>query len=296
MYDFKRSPTKFEIEEMPIYGGLPIKDPRRNNLKTYGHHEGTYIGIMDNGTPVRIQQDKYYRMSNSPDRVWFRLDNDLKSCNKTRLTSGPTDKYSYCAYDIASAKSLFSWFAITKVINGIYPVWANQFDLWPPNIRTEFSVEYFSLCFSFSLAINSCIVIKFESNNPVADIPEIFIDNPLCPTNPDSFWSTTLANTISSPLAKMLVSAIEELYSYWNSEYCKGQFLENVGLHDEPYFKYFSYSDFVTPYSGLLQIRKYAELNGKTDILEKFEIIKELTKQVKDRIYELLVDEFKYFE
>ena len=82
----------------------------------------------------------------------------------------------------------------------------------------------------------------------------------------------------------------------WNSEYGKGQFLENVGLNDEPYFKYFDYLDFVTPYSGLIQIKKYAEINGKTDILEKFEPIKQSSKQVKERIYDLLVNEFKYFE
>ena len=75
-----------------------------------------------------------------------------------------------------------------------------------------------------------------------------------------------------------------------------GQFLENVGLHEEPYFKYFNYSDFVTPYSGLIQIRRYAEINGSSDLTEKSEIIKDLSKQVKERIYHLLVHEFKYFE
>lgn len=295
MYDFKRSPTKNELEEMTIYGGLPINDTRRDNKKTYGSHDGQYIGIMDNGTPVRISQDKYFRMSTLPDRVWFRLDNDLKSCNKTRITSGPTDKYSYCAYNIDSAKSLFSWFTITKIINGVYPIWANQFDIWQPSIISEYDEEYYSLCFSFSLSVNSCIVTKFENNNPVQNTTEIFIDNPLCPLNPDSFWATTLANQISSQIAIDLVAVINDLYEHWNSNYCKGQFLENVGLSDEPYFKYFSYSDFVTPYSGLIQIKKYAEINGKTDILDRFDKIKELTKNVKDRIYELLINNFNYF-
>lgn len=124
----------------------------------------------------------------------------------------------------------------------------------------------------------------------------MFVDNPLCPTNPDAFWSIMLGYEVSDPLAISLVEAIKLLYKYWNSEYGKRQFLENVGLNDEPYFKYFDYLDFVTPYSGLIQIKKYAEINGKTDILEKFEPIKLLSKQVKERIYDLLVNEFKYFE
>ena len=124
----------------------------------------------------------------------------------------------------------------------------------------------------------------------------MFVDNPLCPTNPDAFCSIMLGSEVSDPLAISFVEAIKLLYKYWNSEYCKGQFLENVGLNDEPYFKYFDYPDFVTPYSGLIQIKKYAEINGKIDILEKFEPIKQLSKQVKERIYDLLVNEFKYFE
>ena len=92
------------------------------------------------------------------------------------------------------------------------------------------------------------------------------------------------------------IPKIKELYKTWNRKFCKGQFIYNVGLHDEPYFKYFNYEDFLTPYSGLSQIRKYAEINGKTDLLEQFEIIKKTTKKVKDGIYDLLVNEFHYFK
>ena len=81
-----------------------------------------------------------------------------------------------------------------------------------------------------ALAENRCIVTKFEKDNPVQDAPEVFTDNPLCPANDESFWSTTLGSQISDPLAKKLVNEIETLYQYWNLEYCKGQFLENVGL------------------------------------------------------------------
>ena len=69
-----------------------------------------------------------------------------------------------------------------------------------------------------------------------------------------------------------------------------------MGLHDEPYFRYFDYHDFLTPHSGLIQIRKYAELEGNDDLLQRFTVISELTKSVKEELYRLLVDEFKYFE
>jgi hypothetical protein len=97
-------------------------------------------------------------------------------------------------------------------------------------------------------------------------------------------------------LAFALVNKIKALYKLWNINYCKGQFIEHVGLHDEPYFKYFDYPDFLTPYSGLIQIRKYAESNGLEDLLTLFAEIQELTKKVRNEIYHLLVDEFKYFE
>ncbi|MBP7582394.1 MAG: hypothetical protein KBA61_00055 [Spirochaetes bacterium] len=296
MYDFKRSPTDTELKSRSIFGGLPLKDVRRANKKTYGSHNGNFIGFMDNGTPVRVNQDKYNRMSLKPDRIWFRLDNEIKSVNKSKLFNGPTDNRSYCAYDLESAKSLISWFSITKAINGVYPVWANQFDIWAPSIPTKYERDYYALCFAFVLAENRCIVTKFEKDNPVEGAPEIFVDNPLCPINSDSFWSKTLDPEVAEPLATKLVDSIKSLYTYWNVNYCRGQQVDYAGLQDEPYFKYFDYPDFVTPYSGLIQIKKYAELQGKTDISQVFDTIRELTKQVKESIYNMLVQDFKYFE
>ena len=143
-----------------------------------------------------------------------------------------------------------------------------------------------------------CVVTKFEADNPVEGAPEVFVDNPLCPSNPESFWSTTLDKEIVAepPLAKQLVDKVKELYTYWNQAYCKGKTLEYMGLQDEPYFKYFNYPDFLTPFSGLIQIRKYATINSKTDLTERFEEIARLSKAVKEEIYRLLVEEFGYFE
>jgi hypothetical protein len=52
----------------------------------------------------------------------------------------------------------------------------------------------------------------------------------------------------------------------------------------------------VTPHSGLIQIRKYAEIHNATDLLELFEKISAKTKEVREEIYRLLVEEFGYFE
>ncbi|MDX2049027.1 MAG: hypothetical protein SFU87_19730 [Chitinophagaceae bacterium] len=305
MYDFKRDPTKEEKESGKIYGGLPEKDERRSNKKTYGLTESVFIGFMDDATPVRVRNKEDDRFKKGNNTIWFRLDAAMKDINKSKCFSGPTDNRSYCAYDLSSAKATCSWFAITKALNGRYPVWANQYDIWTPDIKKKFEQYWYSLCFAFVLAENRCVVTKFEKDNPVKDAPEVFVDNPLCPANKESFWSTTLDKEIlqtavptakDTNLAKRLVDKIKELYKTWNLKYCKGQFLTNVGLHEEAYFKYFDYADFLTPYSGLIQIKKYAEQESLEDIQQLFAEVTELSKKVKDEIYRLLVDEFKYFE
>lgn len=75
----------------------------------------------------------------------------------------------------------------------------------------------------------------------------------------------------------------------------QGQFLKNVGLKDELYFKYFNYPDFITPYSGIIQIKKHSQINNCSDLEIIFDEIFELTKKVKDKIYRLLIEEYEYF-
>ncbi|MCU0472973.1 MAG: hypothetical protein MUC93_06355 [Bacteroidales bacterium] len=301
MYDFKRNPTKTERESDKVYGGLPLTDSRRQNLKTYGVPNSDFIGFMDDGTPVRIntrKKDKRFLTLCAEDRVWFRLDNDIKSINKTRLLNGPPDKYGYCAYDLESAQKTFTWFALAKSISGRYLVWANQMDIWKPNIKKDKEKYFYSLCFAFGLAENRCIITKFEKNNPIIGASEILIENPLSTNNPEGFWNLILDNHISknSKKAFNLVQEIKELYSYWEKEYCKNKILSDVGLKDEPYFRYFNYPDFLTPNSGLIQIRRYADINNKSDLQQRFEIINEKTKIVREEIFRLLVEEFKYFQ
>ena len=298
MYDFKRDPTKLEIDSNSIYGGLPLKDERRKNKKTYGIAISKYIGFMDDATPVRVKQDKYNRLTNTTDRLWFYLDNRILQLNLLKCFNGPSDNRSFCVFDLVSAKIILSWFSLGKSISGIYPLWANQFDIWAPNITNEREKYWYALCFAFVLAENRCVVTTFEKDNPVPGAPEIFIDNPLCPANKESFWATTLDQEITADhgIAYELVQKIKLLYRTWNLNYCKGQYLRNVGLKDEPYFKYFDYEDYLTPYSGLIQLKKYAVNEGLKDIHDQFIEIQELTKKVKEELYRLLVDEFNYFE
>jgi len=288
-----------EEEGKAIISGFPQTDDRHDRIKDpHGFVDGQFVGFMDDNTPVRTRQDNYNRMSNRPDRVWFRLDVDLKGANKTRCLGGCPDNRGYCAYDLKSARATFLWFALTKALNGVYPVWANQFDIWTPNVPQQKEKVFYSLCFAFALAENRCVVTKFEKDNPTTGAPEVFVDNPLCPTNSESFWSTTLESEIAdrANLASELVVFVRQLYQKWNQKYCKGQFLYGVGLQDEPYFKYFDYKDFVTPHSGLVQIRKYAEVHNAEDLLNLFDKISGKTKEVREEIYRLLVQEFGYFE
>src|ERR1017187_9428145 len=137
-------------------------------------------------------------MSINPDRVWLQLRPTFIDVNLTKVFNGAPDKYGYCCFDLVSAKATFSWFAITKALNGVYPVWANQYDIWAPNIKKEFEKYWHSLCFAFVLAENRCVVTKFEKDNPVKGAPEVFVDNPLCPANKESFWSKVLDKEIVS--------------------------------------------------------------------------------------------------
>lgn len=297
MYDFKRDPTKTEVNSNQIYGGLPYKDKRRFNKKTYGVHTGTFVGFMDDVTPVRIKQDSLNRMTNCCDRVWFRLDNPFVNTNYSKILSGPADNRSYCAYDLPTAKATFCWYAITKAFNGNYPIFFNQYDIWAPVIKKELADYYYALCFAFGYAENRCVVTKFEKDNPVEGAPEIFVDNPMSPMNEESFWRTTLRNQIKDEhkLAAELVRLVDKIYLCFRNNYCTHSKIENIGLQYEPYFKYFDYPDFLTMNSGIIQIKKYAEINCKSDLLDIHQQIMAKSKEVKDEIYRLLVDEFKYF-
>lgn len=296
-YDFStaKKPSEFNT----LISGFPIKDIERHYKlsRKCGLVNGEFIGLMDDNTPCRINQDSSNRMSREPDRVWFRLDTSFKDINKSNIKSGSTDNRGYCAYDLASAEACFTWFAITKALNGRYPIWANQFDIWTPNIKAKKTQDWYALCYAYALAENRCIVSKFEKDNPVIGAPEVWIDNPMSPNNANSFYRNTLQAEIkkSNTIASELASLIEEFYQYWNMNYTQGQVLEHVGLQEEAYFRYFSYPDFVTKDSGLVQIKRYADLHECADLLERIAAITSKTKEVKEELYIMLTRDFQYF-
>src|ERR1035437_3761311 len=192
MYDFKRDPTKYVVDAKEIYGGMPLKNERRKNKKTYGTANSSFVGFMDDVSPVRIKGKNDERFQNKNNVVWFRIDTGFLDINKSKCFNGAPDQKGYCSYNLETAKTIFSWFSITKALNGRYSVWANQYDIWQPNITPGLEAYGYLLCFAFVLAENRCVVTKFEKDNPVEGAPEIFVDNPLCPTNNESFWSITL--------------------------------------------------------------------------------------------------------
>ncbi|MGB3543082.1 hypothetical protein, partial [Rubrivirga sp.] len=267
-YDFSHAKKKEDYGK--VVSGFPIEDERNHFelRRKCGSSDSEFVGFMDNLTPVRVLQDTCNRLTNEPNRFWFYLDNRVIKLNLSKIFCGPADNRSYCAYDLESARVTCSWYATTKAINGRYPVWMNQYNVWKPEIKPELEDYFYSLCFAYVLAENRCVVTKFEADNPVPGAPEVYVDNPLCPTNDEAFWSTTLDSEVVTepPLAHELVEAIKKLYQVWALDYCQGQVLENVGLHDEPYFRYFSYPDFLTSHSGLIQIRKYAEIHADADL------------------------------
>lgn len=282
-----------------IVSGFPLKDSRHNNYSVpYGFVDGTLIGFMDDNTPVRLRQEPSERLSNEPDRVWFMLMSSFSSINLQQIHSGAANSRSYCAYDVLSSQALFSWYAISKSIFGRNPLWTNQYEIWQPNISENLKTDWFALCYAFGLAENRCVVTKFEKDNPIEGAPEVWVDNPMSPNNQESFYRTTLQKEIkkTKSVAKDLATTIEEFYQYWNLNYTKGQILENVGLHEEAYFKYFDYPDFVTKESGLIQIKKYADINDCADLLEKIGAITSKTKFVKEEIYRMLLEDFNYFK
>jgi hypothetical protein len=300
MVDFKRSPTKTEKESNQVYGGLPIKDSRRENKKTYGVGDSDLIGLMDNCTPVRIKNranDIRFSKENNQ-RVYFRFDNAFLDVNKSKCLNGFPDQKGYCAYDLTSAQKTFTWFAITKAVNGKYPTWANQMDIWAPKISKEKEKYFYSLCFAFALAENRSVVTRFEKDNPIQGTPDVFVDNPFSPLNPDSFWSKILDKEIikKHKTAFELVELVKIFYRVFAKNHCSSGKIINIGLDNEPYFKYFEYPDFLTPNSGIIQIKKYAELNAHEDLHIISVQISEKSKAVKEEIYNLLINDFNYFE
>ena len=148
-YDFSTSKKESDFDK--IISGFPLKDKERHFVlkRKCGNIKGEFVGFYDDITPVRLNQDTCLRMKHEPNNVWFRLDNVFVNINQSKIMNGAPDKYGFNAYDKSSAEITFSWFSITKSLVGKYPGWANQYDLWQPNILEELKTDWFALCYAF---------------------------------------------------------------------------------------------------------------------------------------------------
>jgi hypothetical protein len=218
--------------------------------------------------------------------------------NLSKIFSGPPDNRGRCAYDLTSAQATFLWYGVTKAINGRYPLWANTFDIWQPSIPAARAEYLYALCFAFGLAENRCVATTFEADNPVQGAPEVVAGNPLAPLDGEAFWARMLEKHVQKQhgAAFELVQSVKDVYRVWNTNYCKGTVLRDVGLDDETYFRYFSYKSYLTPHSGLVQLRKYGEMQGIASLNEGFVQIKAGAAAVREELYRFLVEECRYFE
>ena len=292
---------------MAFVSGFPAADPRHTKLAVpYGFADGAFVGFMDNLTPIRVKQDPLGRMSNQPDRVWFRLDLAFSDFNKTKIFNGPPDNRGYCSYDLASARVCFTWFAITKAFNNNYPGYANQLNAWAPDFTRAPAVEaeFYRLCFAFGLAENRCAVVRFEADNPVAGAPAVAVDNPLVPGFAAGFWEQVLAPEFvgqpATDAATQLVAAVRAVYGHWATAVCGGQMLPAPELHGEAYFKFFPVEAArLTPRAGLVQIRAYAAQHTGApwypELHQRLTRLATLREAVKGEIHRLLVQELRYF-
>lgn len=298
MFDFKRDPTAKEKSSVATYGGLPCRDRRRSNKKTYGITDSNYIGVMDDCTPVRVRRrvSDLRFSADSMDCVWFRFDTAFIDVNKVRCMNGPPDQKGYCAYDLDSAFKTFVWYGIAKAVNGRYPLWANQFDIWKPDAKPNEFAQLFSLSAALILAENRCVVTRFPADDPVEGAPEVTIHNPLATNLDGNFWSKViLPNITNSAEVDALIDKVNAIYNLWQAKYCASGWISNAGLEDEPYFNCFNYPDFLLPTSGLIQIRKFAMQGGKEDLSALFSELSVCAAHVRQRLFDLLEHRLNYF-
>lgn len=275
--DFMRSKRKAEKTQC-IVGGLPAGDRRHDNKNAYGETDGGFIGFMDDLTPCRIKDSQ----AGVP---WLRLNNQFMDIKKNRCFSGPPTHFGYCAYDLASSKKLFFWYALAKTfIQHPYPMWVDADDMWAPPNPERLTPGVFQAAFAIGYAENECIDARFPANNPVSGTPELTVNNPMTANNPNSFWSTEMRPYLrgaSSNLVTLLAS-IDELFSVW----CRlfGRRAE-LPISDRPYIL----DDMtLTITAGIVQIRDYARETDDQNLLRGLSRIQGVLKPVKSEFFELV--------
>jgi hypothetical protein len=276
-YDFMRGKRKAEKTQR-IVGGLPAGDHRHDNKKAYGEIDGAFIGFMDDLTPCRIKNPQV-------DRPWLRLNNQFMDARKNRCFSGPPTHFGYCAYDLASAKKLFFWYALARTfIQHPYPMWVDADDLWEPPNPEKLTQGVFQTAFAIGFAENECIDARFPANNPVKGASELTANNPMTPHNPNSFWSTIMRPYLrgASPNVATLVASVDDMFSVWRKLIGKRG---EVPISNKPYLLD---DTGLTLTAGIVQIRDYARETEDQSLLQSLSRIQEVLKSVKGDFFGLV--------
>jgi hypothetical protein len=249
MLDFKRDRRKNE-KNLKILGGLPLNDKRHNLKKAHGATDGLFIGFMDELTPCRVKKS-------TPDRPWFRLNNQFMDIKKNRCLSGPPTHLGYCAKDLEVAKKLFFWYALARTfLQHPYPMWVDADDMWEPTIPDKLKQRVFQTAFAIGYAENECVQARFPANNPAKGLPELTVNNPMTPLDPNSFWSTILrpyCEENSSEIVASLTKAVDKLFNDWKKLF---KDRTELPLSDKPYLLD---DEGVKLGAGIVQIKAYAD-------------------------------------
>ena len=93
--------------------------------------------------------------------------------------------------------------------------------LWPID-EEKIKDEVLKICFSIGFAENECIEAAFPANDPVEDVPEITISNPMTPLYEDSFWCKYMKqafNETPKDIYDELVQTVISLFQEWEKEF-----------------------------------------------------------------------------
>jgi hypothetical protein len=280
---FKRQKRKDEKNRIAV-GGLPFSDQRTNNKCAYGEINGKCIGFMDNLTPCRI---KY--INDTIKGPWFRLNPQFMDVRKNRCFSGPPTHFGYYASNYIEAKKTFFWFSLGRIFSEMgYPMWADALEIWVPDIPSSLEKTVDKFIFSIGFSENECVETIFPVDNPIEGVPEIFINNPMAPTNPQSFWSTIMAPIFKdgdNSLPEQLVGSVNDLYEEWKKIFRNSP--EIVAPYKKPYF---IEQGFLKKTSGIIQIKDYAESVNNEILLKLYSRVRILLKETKQAFYDMLLD------
>jgi hypothetical protein len=274
--DFQRNKRVTEKNRITV-GGLPLGDHRHANKKAYGESDGKFIGFMDDLTPCRVPES-------IPDKPWFRLDVPFMDVKKNRCLSGPPSQKGFCASNLESAKKLFFWFALAKTfLQYPYPMWVDANDLWEPVIPGNLEKTLFQMAFAIGYADNECVQTHYPANNPVRDVSELVVSNPMSPLQ-NTFWlNTMLPYCDESPeLVRSLISAVDKLFSDWKKLF-RGQIELPISKR-----AYMLDDRGVQIGAGVLQIRTYAEEAEDKRLLDDWSEVARLLIDTKAEFYRLL--------